>query len=94
MTTRWICGVLCLLSIVAYSRISVALNGAAEPLSEARAWASIAAAPPSRSTAIPAPASVDNDDAATKLSEYVYLHETRNTLSPQLRGAHAHVCAP
>ena len=79
-----------LLSIVAYSRISDALSGAGEPLSEPRASPSIAAPPPSlnrpvgaialdASSGRPAPGPTRNDNhLAANLSTYVFLHKTRN----------------
>lgn len=94
MTTRWICGLLCLISIVAYSRMPVVLNGAAELLSQTRASPAIAVRAPSGSTAPSASGSRDNDfSVTTNLSAYMYLHETRNMSNPLRATASANVCA-
>lgn len=79
MKTLWICGLLFLLPIAAFSWISVALSGAGEPLSEARASPSIAALPPPLNTPVEAD--------ARDLSEYVFLHETRNEIARRNQGA-------
>lgn len=77
---------LSLLSIVAFIWISFALTGAGEPpLSEARASPSIAALPPS----LNAPAGANARD----LSEYVFLHETRNQSIPLRIAARANACS-
>lgn len=114
MKTLWICGLLSLLSTVAYSRIAVALSGGGEPPSETRASPAIAAPPsllnapaggiardvsfggslnPAQLAATPAPESTNNDNnVATNLSEYVFLHETRNVSIPFQVPARANVC--
>jgi hypothetical protein len=112
--TLWICGLLSLLSIGAYSRIPIALSRAAEPLSETRASPSMAAPPspntpvgviardassgglrnPTRSTTVtPAPGSTNTDNnVAIHLSEYVFLHETRNASISLQIAARTNVC--
>ena len=47
MKALWICGLLFLLSLVAFGRISVAVSGTGDPRSETQAAPSIAAFPPS-----------------------------------------------
>lgn len=91
MKTIWFWGLLSLLPIVAYTGIPVARSGATQPLSdEARTSSPIAALPsslkvssgpqnPHRPAAVPAPGSTNTDDnAAARLAEYVFLHQTRN----------------
>jgi len=43
----WICGLLCLLSVVAFGRISIAVSATGDPRSEAQAAPSGATFPPS-----------------------------------------------
>lgn len=90
MKAIWFWGLLSLLPIVAYTGIPVALSGARQPLSEVRTSFPIAALPsslkvssgpqnPHRPAAVPAPGSTNTDDnAAARLAEYVFLHQTRN----------------
>lgn len=95
--TVWVCVLLSLLSIVAYSGFPDALSGAGQPRSETPASPSIAASPPSQDTlntpvgalaldassGRQAPGSTGNDNhRAANLSEYVYLHQTRNERIP------------
>lgn len=81
---RWICGLLFLTSIFAYSRIGAPPHRAGEPRSEAWALQSVAA---------PARDAANNDDGrVTDLSAYVYLHETRNTNDFLQAAAHANFC--
>lgn len=77
MKTLWICGPLFLLPIAAFSWISVALSGAGEPLSEARA----------------SPLNTPVEADARDLSEYVFLHETRNESIPLRIAARANACS-
>jgi hypothetical protein len=114
MKTLRIFELLCLLSIVAYSQISVAVSGAGEPPATTRDSSSVAAPPsplklpvgaiardesgrgsrdPIRSTAAPEAGARDNDGgAATDLSAYVYLHETRNASNFVQVYARARMC--
>ena len=62
MKTVWVCVLLSLFSIVAYSQISAALSGAVEPVGSAR------------------------------LSEYVFLHNTRDESMHLRVAARANVC--
>lgn len=85
MKTLRICGLLSLLSIVSFSWISVALSGAGKPPSGTRASPSIAALLPSLNT----PAGANARD----LSEYVFLHETRNQSVPLRIAARSNACS-
>ena len=80
MKTLWVCGLSCLLSIVAYAGISDALNGAGQPPSEAPAARSVPAP-------VPAPASKAEDFA-----DYVHLHTTRGEGSFLHGAAGARAC--
>lgn len=89
MKTIWFCMLLSLLSILAYGGFSDALSGAGQPLSETPASQSIAASPQLLDTPVGpialdassgtrAPGTPGNDAGlAARLSEYVFLHETR-----------------
>lgn len=87
--TIWVCLLLSLFSMVAYSRISAALNDAGEPRSETPALPCIAATPLSTNTPAgamiardassgsPAPGSIRNDNhVPANLCLYVFLHKT------------------
>jgi hypothetical protein len=94
MKTIWFCMLLSFLSILAYGGFSDALSGAGQPLFETPASPSTAA--PSQSLDTPVgPIALDassgrrvsripGNDAglAARLSEYVFLHETRNERIP------------
>ena len=70
MKTVWVCGLFSLLSIVAYSQISVALSGAGHP---------VGAIALDASSGRPAPGSTRNDNQlAAGISEYVFLHKAWN----------------
>jgi len=104
MKTIWFCMLLSLLSILAYSGFSDAVNGAGQPLSEAPASSSIAATPRSLETPVGpialdassgrrAPGTSGNDAGlAARLSEYVFLHETRNERIPARTTAGSSTC--
>ena len=103
--TIWVCVLFSLLSIVAYSGFSDALSGAGQPLFEAPASSSIAATPQSLDTPVgpialdassgrPAPGSTGNDNRlAAGLSEYVFLHKTRNERIPAKTTAGVNACS-
>ena len=94
MTTQWVCGLLCLMSLVAYSRMPVALNNAGAFLAQMRPSPSRELPAPSRPIAPSAPEFVDTSArAAASLSEYVYLHEMRDMITPHGATARANVCA-
>jgi hypothetical protein len=105
MKTVWVCVLLSLLSIVAYSGFSDALSGSGQPLIEMPASPSIAATPPSLNTPVGAialdassgrlaPDSTGNDNnQTTDLSAYVFLHKTRNDRIPAPTTAGLRVCS-
>jgi hypothetical protein len=92
--TLWICGLLSLISIVAYSQIAVALSGAAEPRFETKKSPSIAAPSPlpnkpigaiarNASSGRPAPGATRTDtDLTENLSSYLFWHKTWNETVP------------
>ena len=84
MKTLSIYGLLSLLSVVFFSWNSAALSGVRAPSSETRAMPSIAAPSPSLDTPMGA--------NARDLSEYVFLHETRNESIPLQIAARANAC--
>ena len=80
MKTISVCVLLFLLSIGAYSQIAVALNGGGVIASDA-------------SSGRQAPGSRPGDNQlAAGLSEYVFLHKTRNERMPLQVAAGANVC--
>ena len=103
--TVWVCVLLSLLSIVAYSGFSNALSGSGQPPIEVPASPSIAPTPQSLNTPVgpialdassnrPAPDSTRKDDnLAAGLSEYVYLHRTRDERIPAKTTAGINVCS-
>ena len=105
MKTIRFCVLLSLLSIIAYSGFSDALSGAGQPLFEMPVSPFIAATPPSLHTPVgaialdgssgrPVPGSTGNDkNLAANLSEYVYLHETRNEGIPAKATAGVNACS-
>jgi hypothetical protein len=103
MKTIWFCMLLSLLSILAYGGFSDALSGGGQPLFETPASPSIAA--PSQSLETVGPVALDvssgkralgtpGNDAglAARLSEYVFLHETRNERIPAKTAAGLSMC--
>jgi hypothetical protein len=76
------CGLLFLISIIAYDRSGVPRYGARDLL----------AALPSAAATAPGLTTMDID-APTKLSDYIYLHETRNASDLLQGAARAPVCA-
>jgi hypothetical protein len=81
--TIWAC-LFALSSIAAYFQISVALSDAGDPLG---------AIAPDGSSGRPAPASARNDaPLAARLSEYMFLHNTRKESHQFTGAARANVC--
>lgn len=101
MKIIWIGVWLSLESIAAYSGTSGALNGAGPPLSETPA--AVRATPPLLNTSagvIPVDSSSDTQPHSTDddihpgitLSEYVFLHRTRNEHAPSRTRAQVNAC--
>src|SRR6185369_14354433 len=77
---RWMCGLLLLASVFAYSRIAMLPHRAADRWAETLAIQVIAA---------PARVAADEDNGpVTYLADYVYLHETRNERGTLQAAAH------
>jgi hypothetical protein len=102
MKTLWIGGLLCLLAIVAYSRMSITASDAGELKSAAANplpgvialdMSSSGARDPAQSAAAPAPGSANADNhAAEDLSAYVFLHNTRSESTNVQVAARANSC--
>lgn len=104
MRILWICGLLFLVSIVAYGQISVSPSSTADSRLETKKSPSITAAMPLLNTPIdvlarnasfdmPAPGPTRNDDhLSANLSTYLFWHKTWNDAAPASTAEQLGVC--